>query len=87
MTADRTKKIEREVRATETGSEKQKEWADNIKLEKISEALINTFDPRFSNVISKIMEYVEVMDDVVDANFWINNRNNTWKEICKELTK
>lgn len=81
------KMAEREVSANVTGSEKQLSWADDIKLEKMSDILFTTLDPKYANVIAKLNEYADKMDAIVDAKFWIDNRTNSWREICKELSK
>lgn len=75
-----------EVSVCSTGSDKQKEWADKIKLNTISD--ICSIMSQISNVPNKkeqVIKYADMLNAKTDAKFWIDNKDNGWKDIVKSL--
>lgn len=75
-----------EIKENKIGSEKQIKWADSIKLEKFAE-LINVFisidyDP--TELIKKYKEKIDKLNDILEATYWINNRNELAKILLKK---
>ena len=65
------------------GSEKQIKWANEIKAEINMQQLIGNGRDEKSNVlISKVVEFVE---NIEDANFWIDYRNQSAVGIASQL--
>lgn len=78
---------EYEVTGNVTGTEKQIKWADSIKANKITDIFILLTQPGHSAIEGKIMEYCDTLNAINDAKFWIDNKNNTAKNILKEIKK
>ena len=74
-----------EINGNSIGSEKQIDWADRIKLKKISDMFLMLSQPGMSKHETQIIELCKKMNQVVDAKFWIDNKNNMAKNIAKEL--
>jgi len=74
-----------EVRVNSVGSEKQIDWSNQIKLNKISDLFSMLSQPGMSKHEAQIMELCEKMNQIVDAKFWIDNKDNMAKNIAKEI--
>jgi hypothetical protein len=66
----------------ETGSEKQINWSNQIKLNKISDLLNMLGKPENEE---KIISVFNKMNEIKDSKFWIDNRNIFTKNIAKEI--
>jgi len=67
------------------GSEKQISWANDIKLNTISDFFMMLARLNFMTKEIEIRELCEKMNAISDAKFWIDNRDKSGKEIAKEL--
>jgi hypothetical protein len=75
-----------EVIETSIGSEKQINWANGIKINKISEIFMMMSQPNIpSEKYPEIISYCDEMNKKVDAKFWIERKDNSGKEIMKEI--
>jgi hypothetical protein len=74
-----------EVSVCDKGSEKQIEWANQIKLNKISDIFVMQTQPGMSAKAEEITAICEKMNAINDAKFWIDNRNTMAKNIAKEV--
>jgi len=75
--------VKYQVSDNNSGSEKQINWANNIKVEKIADIIgMISQNPK---VKDQVLEIADKMNSIVDSKFWIDNRNNGWKEIAKSI--
>ena len=72
------------VESNSIGSEKQINWANQIKANKISDVMM-MISQHGIKVKDQAIEIADKINAVVDAKFWIDNRNNSWKEIVKSI--
>lgn len=74
-----------EVTDCTVGSVKQIEWADKIKADKIGDIFIILSQPGASAKEEQVIMYCNKLNTFCDAKFWIDNKDNSWKEIVKSL--
>lgn len=74
-----------EVNVCDKGSEKQIEWANQIKLNKISDIFVMITQPGMSAKAEEIIAVCEKMNSINDAKFWIDNKNTMAKNISREM--
>ena len=75
-----------EITENSIGSEKQIEWANSIKVNKISEIFVMMSQPNIKKEqYPAIIAYCDTLNEKVDAKFWIERKDNSGREIAKEL--
>lgn len=76
-----------EIIENKTGTEKQINWANKIKLEKF--ALLFGFFANYeldiTNLVKKYEDRIDKLNNIIDAKFWIDNRSKLSTELLKEI--
>jgi hypothetical protein len=67
------------------GSEKQIDWANDIKLTMISDIFMLLSQPGYDAKENQIIMYCDKLNSITSAKFWIENKSLTAKEILKSL--
>jgi len=75
ITSTTGKQIEFEALENTIGSEKQINWADSLKANMIGKLLNWALEQIEENNKNRIMSVIEKSNKIVDAKFWIDNRN------------
>lgn len=74
------------VKRPNTGSEKQQDWANMIKANKIMDAENMISQPGVSEANKKMVrELIDKMNDIIDSIYWINNRDKIARDIMKQI--
>jgi hypothetical protein len=77
--------IESKVTECTSGSEKQINWANQIKCEKIGQFLIMVLELKEESQKNQVFTAIEKLNTIIDSKFWIDNRSMTAKNIYKEV--
>ena len=74
----------KEIKSNIKGSEKQIDWANKIKKE-MMENLESIKHPSYAKVQENISENLDIMNNMVDSKFWIENRDCQPKDILRYI--